>query len=610
MKFDFDFETGKVQLQAAGDKSQLELSEILNNVNASAIIDTGLLPVEKSGLLSLRMGFGRTQYVYQIEPQKHIVIWGEYEGEEERDQYVLAEPWKIIIADFQDGAFLGLRHFYSPEQIWSFDQPLYAINLPNTNTIGYNGTSIGWTCLYRNHDTTGFSIPEQINYFIERESGANEPYNNANMSETDGPRFYCSQGKPEYMWDPFVWQEKTTNEGIDWILNPDNLIPIKINWDNDPGATEYNEYGDLYTLGDAMFKTYYAYYPGHVAQPEVLPINLYKSLKDEGKNPWEDADFQALIPNSWRTGKQAATAKKKKSIKPLIPSTTEEILALLRKPLQLTEEQKNLYLSDGILCVACNIKKPGDSPFFEVITKYHYAVPETDDISSLIIDVIDSWCQNCTLTKASKIQTEKAAYAKLVFDISLLAYSLVTDTFYLKESVINCPSCLTYLGKQDMSAHMYMDLVKLDLETTRNIIDGKIQPVDVLDKYGCCSRCRDLFPEYQDFEYDSHHIANPMSKIKFVVRTDELDNIVGDSNDMSSGKLLRKYTDYNIDVLVGSASAELVGQQAYMPTLFMIAMNRDICPCDMIAESSDPCNHCVDEKGYFISRIKTVTRSK
>lgn len=229
--------------------------DVLTSSNAS--FDSGLMPQSGSGLLMARK-FGQfTQIAYQEAPTESLVKWGEYENDKQAEIFTLAHPYKIFIADFHNDVLVGLRHFFSPEPIFSEDDILFHTPYPNTNCRGYSGTSVGWVCLYRTGTKPLLTIQEKIQYAWQRESGLHEPYNNSNMSQTDGPRFYASHDIELYN-NPNAWQKKTKEEGVDWICNVDQLIPIKT---TDELHTRHAADGLPYTFGDAVNKPYYPYYP-------------------------------------------------------------------------------------------------------------------------------------------------------------------------------------------------------------------------------------------------------------------------------------------------------------------------------------------------------------
>jgi hypothetical protein len=226
-----------------------------------AMMDTGLLPLDGTGLLGIRKAGDHTQVIYQHKPGLYYVNWGEYERDTSAKKYLLAQPYRIIIVDFLSDNLLGARTFYSPIPVTHPDVPLYHVNLPNINCKGYRGNGVGWICLYHNEDWSHLPFNERLAKAIDRCSGT-EAYNDHNMSETDGPRFYQEHYDEDsdfsYLWNPQRWENKSTNEGFDWTLDPDLWIPIRVSDINNQGSHDQN--GEALTLKMAIFGDYKAYY--------------------------------------------------------------------------------------------------------------------------------------------------------------------------------------------------------------------------------------------------------------------------------------------------------------------------------------------------------------
>lgn len=234
--------------------------QVISASNSS--FDTGFMGQEGTGILSYRVNGEYAQLAYQEEPGKRLVKWGQYERSTDAKVFELEHPYKIWIADFHKDMFRGMRHFVSPTPIQDIDQPLYAFPLPNTNCKGYNGTSVGWICNYMTGTEPLFTVQDKLNYAYQRESGISEPYNNANMSGTDGPRFYDAKGIKLFSSGD-VWV-KAQEAGIDWASV---LIPIKIA-STDEMHCQHNESGEIYTFEDALDKPYYPYYPNNLSTEE------------------------------------------------------------------------------------------------------------------------------------------------------------------------------------------------------------------------------------------------------------------------------------------------------------------------------------------------------
>ena len=225
------------------------------------IIDTGILPLSGTGVLAIRSAGNHTQITFQHAPQINYINWGAHEGDRNAKTYLVAQPYRIWIGDTIDGNLFGARMFYSPYPITSANQVLYHLNLPNTNCRGYRGNGVGWQCLYHKDDWSKLPLNEKIVRFAERCSGV-ETFNDNNMSETDGPRFYASyygeNSNYEYLWNPTSWQEKTESEGLDWVLDENIWIPVLVE-DLDKQDRHYEE-GKPLTLGMALVGNYQAYY--------------------------------------------------------------------------------------------------------------------------------------------------------------------------------------------------------------------------------------------------------------------------------------------------------------------------------------------------------------
>ena len=222
-----------------------------------ASFDTGLLPLNGTGLLAVRSAGHHTQIVTQHAPGLYHINWGAYEGDKKAVSYYVAQPYRIVIGDFENGNLLGARMFYSPYPITSPSNVLYHVNLPNINCKGYRGNGVGWICLYHKDDWSSLPFNEKVSRFIERCSGV-ETYNDANMSETDGPRFYQQHSKASYLWSPLHWQDKSAQEGFEWTLNENLWIPVLVK-DMDHQDRHYED-GEPLTLAMAMLGNYQAYY--------------------------------------------------------------------------------------------------------------------------------------------------------------------------------------------------------------------------------------------------------------------------------------------------------------------------------------------------------------
>jgi hypothetical protein len=246
-----------------------DISTFFSSFSKYAHVDTGLLPLSGTGLLAYRQASNHSQIVIQHEPGIYRIMWGKHEGDAEAKHYFLAQPYRIVIGDIVDGSLLGARMFYSPVPITSPSNELYHVNLPNINCRGYRGNGVGWVCLYHNDDWSDIPIGDKVMRLMERCSGA-EAYNDANMSETDGPRFYASKSKPNYLYSPDDWEKKTTDEGFGWTLDPELWIPVLVTDRDNQGS--HDDKGVSLTLGMALTGDYQAYYYDKLSTKPVNAI--------------------------------------------------------------------------------------------------------------------------------------------------------------------------------------------------------------------------------------------------------------------------------------------------------------------------------------------------
>ena len=269
-----------------------DLSSFFTNFSKYAHFDTGLLPLDGTGLLAYRQAGNHAQIVVQTAPAVSRILWGESEGGRVQT-YFLAQPYKIYIGDILDGNFYGARIFYSYNPITSPSQELYHTNLPNMNCRGYRGNAVGWVCLYHTSDWSNIPLGEKVARLIERCSG-DEAYNDGNMSETDGPRFYAMNHKPSYLTNPTQWEKKTTEEGFLWTLDEGTWIPVLVQ-DQDHQDKHY-ENGVPLTLGMALTGDYQAYYSDTT---HTKPVN---KIARKDKSFDEDYVF-ALVKKSYELSK-------------------------------------------------------------------------------------------------------------------------------------------------------------------------------------------------------------------------------------------------------------------------------------------------------------------
>lgn len=262
-----------------------DIVSFYRNFSSFAMFDTGLMPNSATGVLAIRSAGNHTQITFQHQPQINYINWGDSEGDRNAKTYLVAQPYRIWIGDLVDGDMFGARMFYSPYPITSPDQQLYHLNLPNTNCKGYRGNGVGWQCLYHKDSWQKLPFNEKIIKFAERCSGV-ETYNDANMSETDGPRFYQENHFPEHVWDPTAWQEKTSVDGLDWVLDAAQWMPIFVK-DQDNQDRHYYDTAESpnavpLTIQMAMLGDYQGYYTDHL-RPKPINSLTRSDLKLESK---------------------------------------------------------------------------------------------------------------------------------------------------------------------------------------------------------------------------------------------------------------------------------------------------------------------------------------
>lgn len=245
-------------------------STVANLAEFFGIHDTGLMPTSDSGMIYHRSGLGSEQIVYQYKPSIRPIGYKENEGDSEESMivYELAFPYWIAVISYEKSVFQGIRHFFSPDPIYSLDQQLYVPSLPNTNTRGYSETSVGWVCLYHQAHDPMPDLRDRLSYALARHDPLGEPYNYGNMGSTDGFTGYRDyRSDTPYVWDPRVWAEKTKEDGLDWVLNAALWMPIEIETSDTfaeratyykSGIAEEKKYS--YTLRHALFAPHYGYY--------------------------------------------------------------------------------------------------------------------------------------------------------------------------------------------------------------------------------------------------------------------------------------------------------------------------------------------------------------
>lgn len=247
--------------------SDINIQDFYKNMSVHASIDTGILPVQGSGLLALRSALGYMQTAYVYEPGIWYINWGSRERSTDSKTYALAQPYRVVISDYFEGKVLGSRTLYSTIPIISGDEQLYHVNLPNLVCKGYGqGNCLGWLCLYHRPSDYKETFPDKLKHMLDRSSGI-ETYNDGNMSSTDGPRFYQAMYKKshpknyndyEYLWNPSVWEKKSKTEGFDWTIDDKLWIPIECDSVDEQWC--HVEGGLPLTFNRALYGHYSAYY--------------------------------------------------------------------------------------------------------------------------------------------------------------------------------------------------------------------------------------------------------------------------------------------------------------------------------------------------------------
>lgn len=256
-----------------------DITSFFTSFSNYAYFDTGLLPLDGTGLLGIRRAGDHTQVIYQYKPGMYYVNWGAYERDSSYTKYHLAQPYRIVVIDFLNDNLLGARTFYAVEPAIHSAVQLYHVNLPNINCKGYRGNGVGWICLYHNSDLSNLPFNERLNRTLERCSGV-EVYNDGNMSETDGPRFYQENEMPLYTWSPGKWENKSTEEGWEWTLDSSNWIPILVEGRDSQG--HHKQDGVPLTLIDALVGNYSSYY-GDTYLPKPVNALTRQDLNIESK---------------------------------------------------------------------------------------------------------------------------------------------------------------------------------------------------------------------------------------------------------------------------------------------------------------------------------------
>ena len=319
-----------------------DIASFYTTFSQSAYFDTGLLPVDGTGLLSIRTAGNHTQIAYQYAPGKYYINWGSFEGDRDAKKYYVAQPYRIVVADLLNGNIYGARTYYSLTPITHSEIPLYHVNLPNINCKGYRGNSVGWICLYHNEDISNYPFNEKLIKVLDRCSGT-EAYNDNNMSETDGPCFYRDHSKPEYLTNPQMWEDKSDEENFEWTLDPDLWIPILVK-DKDNQDMHYSD-GQPLTFADAIIGNYKCYY-----HDELIPKPVNRIARS-------DYSLDSNLVFQWFTKSYNESSKSQLSIDPYSTSlSVKENLSLAAPvfPVNQDDEQPFEDDEDSWYCECCS----------------------------------------------------------------------------------------------------------------------------------------------------------------------------------------------------------------------------------------------------------------
>lgn len=449
-----------------------DITSFYSNFSQFSHTDTGLLPVDGSGLLSIRSAGPHTQIAYQHKPGMYYINWGGYEGDRSAVKYYVAQPYRIVIADLLNGNILGARTFYSPYSITHPEIPLYHVNLPNINCRGYRGNAVGWICLYHNDDISTYPFNEKLIKILDRCSGT-EAYNDANMSETDGPRFYRDNYKPSYLWEPQKWQDYSQTNGYEWTLDPDLWIPVFVK-DKDNQDKHYDN-GQPLTFLDAITGNCKMYYhDDNPSKPYNMLSRLDLSLPSATVFSW--------FKNSYNTSKPHFVNVDTFS------QTTEIRVSIAETPASLFDQQTEQELYP---CDSCS-EEFSEDDLSNVHGGYHYC---SDCLSEHAV-----WVDH--LSEYVWIETDHIHYDEL------------SDSYYhlgIYNNYIACQNC--------NAIHIYHDSKNLKKVNHWTAFDFSNHPSEIcsdcigLDSYDddtqsslpvCkCYNCQTLVPDPINSTYQS-----------------------------------------------------------------------------------------------------------
>jgi hypothetical protein len=438
--------------------SKKDLLSFYTNFSSNAYFDSGLLPVDGTGMLSIRTAGNHTQIGYQYAPGMYHINWGAYERDPNAENIYVAQPYRIVIADIMNGNLLGARTFYSPIPVQHAETPLYHVNLPNINCRGYRGNGVGWICLYHTEDISHYPFNEKVVKILERCSGV-EAYNDQNMSETDGPRFYRMNNKPTHTWDPKVWETYSQQNGVEWTLDPDLWIPVLVNNidDQDKHITD----GMPLTYVAAILGNYKAYYTDN----EILkPVNAI------ARGQFSDKDVFKIFRKMYNESTDFGQTKTHKNVYDQMKDVREEISKIFVKtPVQIQEEEE----SDYITCDDC-----GD---------------DYDPDSESMIQVYEGglFCSSCIENNTTWVEHLEA----YVSDTDALVWSDYTETYYhtgVWNNFLVCQNC-GHMHPCDPEAGISPSMAPVYFDEY-----GQAHCVSCIADKSRCVKCNRYIPEDQD----------------------------------------------------------------------------------------------------------------
>jgi len=425
MKYVIDTENKTVigplsNLEKAADTFSFPVAKLIENASALARIETGLLPVQGSGLVSYRAAAEHEQIVIQLEPGIYTVKWGQRERDVNAQLFSLAMPYRIIIADFYKNEFLGSRHFFSMTPAYSWDLQLYVTGFSNTNNLGYADTSIGWICHYHNNAGKECkNLSEKIDYVIDRESGLGEPYNYNNMSETDGPKFYSKfMPTKTHFHNASHWANKTSKEGLDWVFDPSNFIPYSTIATDAFAAKEYvdpaQKGAKLYTLYDATHKQYIPYYPHRIPYAkELKPFN--QSITDINPTP----SLTSLL-----------FTLKRDPVK-FVPLLQQEEFGIDIASFEFSQKALQIKnILESKICPHCN-------KIFPQMEKFTSVLVGIDTVEKIVTES-DMWCTHCVATSTAQIDIHGDTFPA---STDILLWSEHYSLYFLPFDITECPGC-------------------------------------------------------------------------------------------------------------------------------------------------------------------------